>query len=186
MKPEWVYDMWELSMIENVYAGSDEIYEQYKVPIFYNVNITITGIKSSERNKIVNIIENNGGHFHGAFKSEVIDVLLLNRNQITTAKYIAAKKCKTSCLLLDWIYDCVRAEVCLPIDKYRLDKDGPEAKISISTPTKCVSPSVADFNPNYTDLSEIIGNCTVNETIGSVCSTSSNDEHKSKLKNILF
>lgn len=181
MKPQWIYDMWNKSKIEDIDAGSDEFYEQYKVPIFNHLNITLTGLKSVERTKLMTIIENNGGHFYGAFKSEVIDILLLDHSQINSKKFEAAVKCKKNCLTYDWIHDSIRAGFCLPVDKYRVDTPVGKQRITVSTPTKALSPTESVFNANCTDISEIMDNCTVNETISSTGSERTSFE-KSKKK----
>lgn len=68
MHPDWVYDVWARSRKENVLATSKE-FDKNKLPIFYALYITTSGLPSDKKNEIMKLITENGGHYTGLFKS---------------------------------------------------------------------------------------------------------------------
>ncbi len=68
MKSEWIYETWNLSKNDDYSYTTDEFFQKHKVPIFYNLVITSTGIPESDKNEIVKLINDNGGKYSGSFK----------------------------------------------------------------------------------------------------------------------
>lgn len=68
MKEEWIHEVWRLSKMDDTSYTTDEFYEKYKLPIFYNLVVTSTGISEAAKTEIVKLIENNGGTYSGSFK----------------------------------------------------------------------------------------------------------------------
>ncbi len=68
MKSDWIYETWNLSKNDDNAYTTDEFYQKHKVPIFYNLVITSTGIPEADKNEIIKLINDNGGKYTGSFK----------------------------------------------------------------------------------------------------------------------
>lgn len=143
---------------------------RFKVPLFYKIGISSTGISGALKANVKELVESNGGKFYGAFKSELIDVLIATESNKTSEKFRAAVKCRKTCLTPAWITDSVNKGYALNIEAYRLDVPPSLMRkhLHVSTPTKrSLGPNESAFNADFTNLSEIIGNVTVNDSIAS-------------------
>lgn len=161
MLPEWVQDCWELCQKQIIKADSEKYHKKYKVPLFHDIGFTSTGIVDKQKDEIAKLIKKHGGKFFNSFKSENIDILILERNQTSSEKFKAAIKCKKNCLTPKWIIDSVANGYALPIANYRVEADR-RPKLLISTPEidLTTQPSF-----NCTNISAIDCNSSVNETI---------------------
>uniref|UniRef100_A0A1Q3EWX2 Putative dna topoisomerase 2-binding protein 1-a n=2 Tax=Culex tarsalis TaxID=7177 RepID=A0A1Q3EWX2_CULTA len=146
MHPDWVRDVWEQSLKKMV-SAQDEEFAKHVLPIFYSLTITSTGLTLGKRNQIKKLIEENGGKYIGAFKSEVTDILILEKDHTGSDKFRGAVRCKKECLTPAWIVDSVEKGYALPTGPYEVKS------IKSSTPTK--DDSSRDFNPDSTQLSMI-------------------------------
>lgn len=152
------------------------------MPLFHNISVTTTGLVGSRRDRLSALIKENGGKYYGSFKSEIIDILILDRSQKHSEKFKAAMKCKKNCLTPEWITDSVAKGYALPIAEYRVDEDL-TPKLQISTPNRDIT-TQPSFSGDCTGLSEIscnVDNLTINETmVGRSKSTVHKDssEHK--------
>uniref|UniRef100_A0A8D8H7M7 DNA topoisomerase 2-binding protein 1-A n=1 Tax=Culex pipiens TaxID=7175 RepID=A0A8D8H7M7_CULPI len=169
MHPAWVRDVWEQSLKKMVY-GTDAEFAKHALPIFYSLTITSTGLTLGKRTQIKKLIEENGGKYIGAFKSELTDILILDKDHTGSDKFRGAVRCKKECLTPAWIVDSVEKGYALPTGPYEVKS------IKSSTPTK--DDSSRDFNPDSTQLSMIShGNSrnfsTINESVMSMTSNSS-------------
>lgn len=166
--PEWVHYLWEQSCRGEVDAKIiTELDDRFRVPIFNKIGISSTGITGTKKTQLVKLIEANGGKFFGAFKSELIDVLIATAEHTSSDKFRAAIKCRKMCLTPEWITESVAKGYALPIGDYRLEVPAELArnKLLVSTPTKRQVPNESAFNADCTNLSEIVGNITVNESV---------------------
>uniref|UniRef100_A0A182Q3E0 BRCT domain-containing protein n=1 Tax=Anopheles farauti TaxID=69004 RepID=A0A182Q3E0_9DIPT len=178
MHPDWVNIVWEESQTRDVHATDKSLFERSRLPVFYALTITSTGLTAAKKNEIKALIEANGGSYVGWFKSNKTDVLILNKDDTESAKFHAAISCKKECLTPDWIVDSVRKGYVLPIREYEV------VRMKASTPTKeNLTPiqnaignnaagapdpvSAGFFNPDCTQLSEIshVNFSARNETI---------------------
>ncbi|XP_055372512.1 DNA topoisomerase 2-binding protein 1 [Condylostylus longicornis] len=169
MLPEWVTAVWEKSKNESI-SATDAHFDKYKLPIFYAVNITTTGLSGEIRDKIMKLVTDNGGIFQRTFKSTQTDILLTVRECAHSEKFKAAVKCKKDVLKPDWVFDSVAKGYALPIVNYRVKS------LKISTPTK-IDNSIPDFVGNFTQLSDIsrvesLGNQHIENEM-SICSNAS-------------
>jgi topoisomerase (DNA) II binding protein 1 len=172
MHPDWLKKVFDRSQNENILASNEE-FEKYKLPIFFTLNITSTNLLVDTKNKVKKLIETHGGQYMGSFKSEVTDILILDKDKTDSEKFHAAIRYSKDCLTPQWVFDSVEKQYALPIGNYKV------GMMKVSTPTKSGVPNSSAFNPDCTQLSEIshgqvvprIG--TVNETVVSVASTSS-------------
>lgn len=171
--PAWVDDLWQRSRSDTNFVlspeNADRLYEEHRIPLFHKLGITSTGIGAEQRTQLKALIEANGGLYHGTFKSELIDILAVQRSQTGSDKFRAAVKCRKTCLTPEWFTDSVQKGFALPIEEYRvLPAAAPNAVLSkglsVSTPTKRAPTNESAFNANCTNLSEIMGNVTVDES----------------------
>ncbi|XP_058451555.1 DNA topoisomerase 2-binding protein 1-A [Malaya genurostris] len=169
MHPEWIADVWEKSQRDMVKA-TDSIFDKHALPVFYALTITSTGLNTQKRNQIKQLIEKNGGKYIGAFKSELTDILILEKDSVGSAKFQGAVRCKKECLTPAWIVDSVEKGYALPVSKYEV------RSLKSSTPTKDDAGllSSRDFNPDCSQLSMISHqnsrNLTINESVMSMAS----------------
>ncbi|XP_058061785.1 DNA topoisomerase 2-binding protein 1-A [Anopheles bellator] len=177
VRPDWVQDVWEISQQRSVHGSDVQFLERHRLPVFHSLTISSTGLTVARRNEIKQLIESNGGHYVGAFKPEVTDILILDKVGTGSAKFQAAVCFKKECLTPEWIFDSVTHGYALPIKEYEV------RSLKASTPTKALnnpgagrvsSVTSRDFNPDCTELSEISHvnvssrNLTINESIMSV------------------
>lgn len=74
----WIEAVWEASLRLNINGASKE-FEQHKLPVFANVQVTTSGISKRDKMMIMKLVSENGGVFSGAFQSETTDVIVLNK-----------------------------------------------------------------------------------------------------------
>lgn len=68
MKEDWVFEVWNLSKRDDDSYTTEEFYRKYKLPIFYNLSVTSTGISEADKIEIIKLITDNGGTYSGSFK----------------------------------------------------------------------------------------------------------------------
>ncbi|XP_053692847.1 DNA topoisomerase 2-binding protein 1-A [Sabethes cyaneus] len=172
MHPDWVQDVWEQSQCKMI-SATDPAFDKHALPVFYSLTITSTGLTNQKRNQVKQLIEENGGRYIGAFKSEHTDILILDKSSVGSAKFQAAVRCKKECLTPAWVIDSVQKGYALPIANYEV------RRIKSSTPTKDDPGLISsiDFNPDGTQLSMISHqnsrNLTINESVASTTSAAS-------------
>ncbi|XP_052901138.1 DNA topoisomerase 2-binding protein 1-A [Anopheles moucheti] len=176
MHPDWVSAVWEESQRRDLHATEPSIIEQYRLPVFYALTITSTGLTAARKNEIKALIESNGGNYVGSFKSETTDILILEKTGTESAKFRGAVRCNKECLTPEWVVDSAASGYVLPVREYEVKS------LKASTPTKGDEPAVSSgnvgirmsggqFNPDCTQLSEISHanfssrNETINESI---------------------
>lgn len=59
MTDEWIDAVWEESIVRNV-VSSDKIFDKFKCPIFYKLEITTSGLEGIDREKIATLVDSNG------------------------------------------------------------------------------------------------------------------------------
>lgn len=60
MKKSWVDDIWKKNLVSYVKATESSIINEYKVPIFYKLKVTPSGLNESERRELKSAICENG------------------------------------------------------------------------------------------------------------------------------
>ncbi|XP_055843920.1 DNA topoisomerase 2-binding protein 1 [Episyrphus balteatus] len=144
MHVEWVHNVWQKSCSTNSVSATDPEFDKYKLPVFYEVNITCSGIDSEKKAEIMRLVEENGGTYNRAFRSQYTDIVITERNKANSDKYQAAIKYKKDVLVPEWIFDSVTKGFALPTKNYKV------TTMKASTPTKS-DHSVSD----YTQLSDV-------------------------------
>lgn len=173
MHPDWVKKVWEKAMDTNVIiSASDEQFDRYKLPIFFNLCVTSTGIKINERTNLKTLIEENGGRYSASFNN-AIDILIMEKDQIGCEKFKAALKLGKICLTPAWIFDSIQSNYAMPFGDYQVVEPKPVNIIKASTPTKANNVTISKFNPDSTQLSNISrmttfkADISINETLAS-------------------
>jgi len=59
MTEEWVDAVWKESLLCNIVA-TDSMFDKYKCPPFYKLEITTSGLEGKDREKIISLIDANG------------------------------------------------------------------------------------------------------------------------------
>lgn len=161
MQEKWIEEVWKRNAKDFV-SATDESFNVFQLPVFYNLNVAVTLLTNDERNLVEKLVSENGGIFHRTFKPKVVNILVVNENGKNSDKFKSAVRNKKVCLLPQWIIDSVKEGFALPFGKYEVTSE-----VRVSTPNK-----EAVQNPEFS-VSHIqgSGNTTVNE---SVVSTRSN------------
>lgn len=98
------------------------------------------------------LVNDNGGSYHRAFRSQQVDIVITEKDKTNSEKYAAAVRYKKVILLPEWIFDSVLKGFALPTKPYQVKS------LKVSTPTK-TDESIADFtatdNANLSDISRI-------------------------------
>ncbi|XP_011293163.1 DNA topoisomerase 2-binding protein 1 [Musca domestica] len=148
MHVDWVQRVWERSCAAQV-SATDEEFDKYKLPIFFGTNITCTGLDSEKKDKVMRLVNENGGTYHRAFRSQLVDIVITEKNKTNSEKYAAAVRYKKDILSPEWIFDSVQKGFALPTKPYQIKS------LKVSTPTK-TDQSLADFTvAENTDISRI-------------------------------
>lgn len=133
--PEWIYHVWENSM--NPSFNPNECVDQFKIPIFHNLNVTVTNLSRERKMKVKNLIQENGGTFHSCYDPKITNILISEINNTSSEKFKAAMKQKKICLTPEWIFESVKKGIALPMNDYLVKKS---ATVLNST----VKPSAAE------------------------------------------
>ncbi|KAH8238267.1 hypothetical protein KR032_001764, partial [Drosophila birchii] len=178
MHVDWVQYVWEQSrrrQREGVRATDTE-FDKYRLPTFFGANITCSGLDVASKDQVMRLVNENGGIYHRAFRSQVVDIVITEQSKTDTEKYKAAIRYKKDVLLPEWIFDSHNRGYALPTKEYEV-RPGKKS----STPTRTGSRSSAATAPGadqtqLSDLSRISfvsGSrrmcsdlSTVNETLG--------------------
>ncbi|XP_035774152.1 DNA topoisomerase 2-binding protein 1-A-like [Anopheles albimanus] len=196
LHPDWVQEVWDVSQKRDVNATDEPFMTRHRLPVFYSLTVTSTGLPVNRKNEIKSLIEANGGNYIGAFKSEITDILILERSSQGTAKFQAAVRSKKECLTPEWIEDSVVAGFALPIRGYEVrtikastpTKDDPAAGATATAAASASRARSSDFNPDCTELSEISHanfsgrNLTINESVMSSAGGKDDNAVKSQQK----
>ena len=172
MHPDWVTNVWKKTQSGNEKViASDESFNRFKLPIFYNLCITSTGLSLQDRNNIKTQVEGSGGAYSAAYNKKV-DILIMEKEHIGCEKFKAAMKMKKTCLTPAWITQSIQIGSAAPFDDFKIVEPKSAVAIKASTPTKYSNITVSKFNPDSTALSEISqitvcgANCSnINETL---------------------
>lgn len=157
MSVEWIDQVWKKNSVGYV-AATDHSFEAYKLPIFYNLKVATTSLSTKEKTKIEKLINGNGGTHYKTFKSNVVDILILDESGKGSEKYRCAVKYNKQCLTPQWIYESVKQGYSVSFKEYTLS-----GEVRVSTPKKN-----AQSNPEFS-ISQIhgSGNVTVDESVAS-------------------
>ncbi|XP_016980398.2 DNA topoisomerase 2-binding protein 1-A [Drosophila rhopaloa] len=181
MHVDWVQYVWDQSrrsQREGIRA-TDPDFDKYRLPIFFGANITCSGLDTARKDQVMQLVNENGGIYHRAFRSQVVDIVITEQTKTDTDKYKAAVRYKKDVLLPEWIFDSSNRGYALPTKDYEI-RPGKKA----STPNKSnrLSAHPAADQTQLSDLSRIsfvsgsrrMGNdlTTVNESISSLGSNS--------------
>lgn len=92
------------------------------------------------------LVNENGGTYHRAFRSQLVDIVITEKSKTNSEKYQAALRFKKDILVPEWIFESVQKGFALPTKAYQVKA------VKVSTPTR-PDQSVADFTAS--DISRI-------------------------------
>lgn len=159
MTSEWINSVWKLSATDNIPATHEQ-FDKYRVPTFYNLAITTTGLSKGVKKQVQDLVEQNGGKYYGEFAGSKINIVIAKKDSAETPKLKAAMTANIDCLAVEWIFDSDAKGSALPLGKYRILI---QAKKITSTPEKG-----SPFNATVASVElSGINNATINETANS-------------------
>lgn len=138
MRTTWIHDVWRRSCEENVSATA-QMFAAHKLPAFYNLNVTTTGLNKKDKARVQELVNAHGGKYYGEFATSLINIVIAKKNASETDKLKAALAAHKDCLQVEWIIDSAAKGCALPIDNYRIEL---QANAKTSTPTKRLDSSL--------------------------------------------
>lgn len=160
MKSSWVHDVWRHSCEDNISALSEQ-FDRHKLPAFFNLNVTTSGLNRKDKARIEELINQNGGKYYAEFSTSIINIVIAKKNATQTDKLKAALTSNKDCLRIEWVLDSVEKGCALPFDDYVIEL---QLNKKTSTPSK-VNSQLNASTPAI-ELSHIQYS-VVNETVGS-------------------
>ncbi|KAH8295543.1 hypothetical protein KR044_004903, partial [Drosophila immigrans] len=166
MHVDWVQRVWE--------TGSIADQEKYRLPTFFGANITCSGLEAARKEEVMRLVNENGGNYHRAFRSQQVDIVITEQSKTDSEKYKAAVRFKKDILLPEWILESAARGYALPTKQYEV-----RPRKQMSTPTKRTgAQEVNQTTDQLSDLSCISfvsgsgrrmcsDNTTLNETLSS-------------------
>ncbi|XP_034490230.1 DNA topoisomerase 2-binding protein 1-A [Drosophila innubila] len=185
MHVDWVQCVWDCchSQNSNNINATDSQFDKYRLPTFFGANITCSGLETSRKDAVIRLVNENGGIYHRAFRSQQVDIVITEQSKTDSEKYKAAVRFKKDILLPEWIFDSQERGYALPTKQYEV-----RPRKQVSTPTKSKSNQTAADQTQLSDLSSISfvsagagrrmcsDNTTVNETLSNCSSGSVNKQ----------
>uniref|UniRef100_A0A3Q0KM56 Putative topbp1 n=1 Tax=Schistosoma mansoni TaxID=6183 RepID=A0A3Q0KM56_SCHMA len=160
--PDWITEAWRLSEIQDPIDMMLGIYtEKYRVPIFSQLVICVSGLSVEERKEVSDLVSKHGGKYSGVMK--IGETTHLVTRQASGTKYVHAKKWKIQIISIKWLIDSVDKGYALDEEDYRVD----QAKTKSSTPTPNTQQNEISFD-NISAISYVGAASKVDET-RSVC-----------------
>lgn len=129
MLSSWIEEAWEKSQTEDI-SANDAYFDKHKIPIFFDLVMSSTGLNKATRNQCQSLVEMHGGELKGTFTTTVTTILLVNRDNTESEKFRCAVQAKVDCLTPEWVIDSVAAGYALPTNDYKV------SAIKVSTPKK--------------------------------------------------
>lgn len=121
MKPEWVTEVWNLSRQENILATNSQ-FDKCRVPIFYNLGITTTGLSVKDRHEVKNIVERHGATYCSGYRNSDIHILIVQDPPTTISEKLkAALSAGKECLTSAWVADSVEKGLAVAVEPYRVN-----------------------------------------------------------------
>lgn len=114
------------------------------------------------------------------------DILITQPNQKDSQKFKAAVKCKKECLMADWVKDSVSKGYMLPFVNYRIYTGQPTRENflnSTQSTNRSLRPEV--FNPDSSELSAIISDVSIAETVSGSTPMKKSPSKQSNYKSVL-
>ncbi|XP_050524505.1 DNA topoisomerase 2-binding protein 1-B [Daktulosphaira vitifoliae] len=102
MIENWVDAVWEESLERNV-VGTESLFDKYKCPTFYNLQVTTSGLDFNDREKISMLVGKYGGKYTPQMKKGETDVLVVNKP--TGQKFSYAQQWGLICVKPNWIFN---------------------------------------------------------------------------------
>lgn len=149
MHPDWITKLWGCSQKKGFStSAADAQFDVYKLPIFFNLNVSTSGMKAGDRNIIKAHIEANGGKFSSSFGKSV-DILIIEQEDANRDKVKLATRINKAILSQQWILDSLEAGYSLNLEEYKVKL------CRSSTPVTDTATSAARFNPDISQMSTI-------------------------------
>lgn len=123
MTPSWIEAIWNESQ-SRVVRYDNEQFHKYKCPVFYNLRVCGTGMKSPLADQISALIAKHGGSYSDQMRISATDVLICHGDNIrSSSKYRAVisrrgAAANIRCLSLEWLHDSIKQGHALPEDDY--------------------------------------------------------------------
>ncbi|KRZ80375.1 DNA topoisomerase 2-binding protein 1 [Trichinella papuae] len=169
LTPEWVKMAWKNRYKEKFIAADPAFTENYKCLAFTGLTITVSGFVASERAKLRELIEKNGGIFSGIMKQNETSHLVTNTTK--SEKYKIAKLWTDNIIKIvtaDWIHKSCLAGYCLHEEDFEVQDPtkSRKKKMVCSTPNSSFTKRRLVFlEPNCSSIRSVSINSVVTSDV---------------------
>lgn len=138
LSPEWIDEAWKLSeTLDPIDMMLNNFLEKFKLPIFNQLVICVSGLSLEERKEVAKIVSTNGGQYSGEMKIGLTTHLIVKK--AGGVKYNFAKKWKVQIVNDRWLTDSVNMGFALDSADYEvLEDDDQLQNHKYSTPTSSI------------------------------------------------
>ncbi|XP_075216325.1 mutagen-sensitive 101 isoform X2 [Lycorma delicatula] len=137
MTVDWPNAVWDEGLKQNIHA-TDPQFNKYRCPVFYNLEITTTNLSNSEKLKLKQLVNSNGGIYSGELKQNSTNVLIINSNPKTSKKYLHARSWDLTCVKSSWVYESIEKGFAVNSQDHIIS---PQVKCSTPTENRTELPS---------------------------------------------
>uniref|UniRef100_A0A5K3EHW4 BRCT domain-containing protein n=2 Tax=Mesocestoides corti TaxID=53468 RepID=A0A5K3EHW4_MESCO len=139
LTPDWIDEAWKLSeTVDPIDMLQHSFILKFKLPIFAQLVICVSGLSLEERKEVAKIVSSNGGLYSGEMKIGITTHLVVK--SAGGVKYNFAKKWKVRIVSVRWLTDSVNKGYALDESDYPVKEDNQQLlKCQFSTPTSSSS-----------------------------------------------
>ncbi|VDO13473.1 unnamed protein product [Rodentolepis nana] len=180
--PEWIDEAWKSSeALDPIDMMASNFLEKYKLPMFNQLVVCVSGLTLDERKEVAKIVSVNGGQYSGEMKIGFTTHLIVKK--AGGVKYNFAKKWKVQIVNDRWLTDSVNAGYALECSEYEVQDSPHQTGVhKHSTPTSSML-----HDPSFLrDVSAITDSKTCDETRFSCLKDITNSTHSRFLPEQLY
>lgn len=128
---EWIDSAWDTAQAHDIFffATDDAFVETFKLPLFTNCVVSVSGYKPHERAEIKELVEANGGIFSGDLRRDVCTHLVTDAT--SGEKFKRAVEWNMKIIQISWLRKSVSQGYRLPEERFR-----PGQQPTCSTPER--------------------------------------------------
>ncbi|CAH0386515.1 unnamed protein product [Bemisia tabaci] len=170
MTEEWIYAVWKASLTENVLA-TDEQFLKYKCPIFHGLEITLTNLTRTEKERLGKIICQNGGRYNKQLAEGTTTLLVVGKPE--GEKFKHALVWGLPCVTPDWINECIKKDFAVETKNFLI---APNVKSSTQLPDQNTN-FLPESDPSITGIGYTENQCTI-QVVNETASLSRNSDYR--------
>ncbi|XP_054159349.1 DNA topoisomerase 2-binding protein 1-A-like [Oppia nitens] len=176
----WVDDCWNIYQHKFSNAAEKDITDKYSLKMFNKLMITVSQVDVNERNKVMEIVRQNGGVYSPSLKLNAQNCILLLK-EASGEKFKYAQMKGIPCLSINWLYDSIDKGYTLDEQDFLIKSEEPSnktitnrqnnSKEANSIPSDKTSISSSEFIQPENNIQKTSSNVSQDTTCDSVIKT---------------